>query len=196
MANGEVPTEEIIGRNRYAVWAGVTPGAVARAIKSGRITKSVIWGPGGRVAGIRWRQADELWARNTDVGRRPKTSPAAARVQTSAPPALDEDLSLSQRRILEQRQISEILAVAYARTIVPWAAMVCERFGVAPDLALNVIEDSLLCINDAVGGVLGIPAEDELQMFVPKQIDKARRAEGRVFLLERIKTAAQVLDHG
>src|SRR5882672_3507159 len=91
MQDDRVPDGEICGRNRYAAHQGVTPGAVAKAIKSGRITKAVVWGPGGRVAGIRWRVADQLWLEHTDHREALKTrtemgpAPAAEPVQTSAP---------------------------------------------------------------------------------------------------------------
>ena len=81
-------TSEILGRNQYAAHQQVSPAAVTKAIRSGRITAAVIFGKGGRVEGIRWRQADELWRRNTDVGEAAKSRKTAGpELQTSAPAA-------------------------------------------------------------------------------------------------------------
>lgn len=56
-----------MGRNQFARHRGVAPNAVTKAVRDGRIAKAVIWGKGGKIAGIKWRLADELWTRNTDL---------------------------------------------------------------------------------------------------------------------------------
>lgn len=55
-----------MGRNEYARHRGCAPNAVAKAISSGRIKAAVVYDAAGRFEGIRWQQADVLWAQNTD----------------------------------------------------------------------------------------------------------------------------------
>lgn len=62
---------EVMGRNQYARHRGCSPGAVTFATKD-RIKEACVW-DGARLAGIRWRQADALWALNTDPAAAEKT---------------------------------------------------------------------------------------------------------------------------
>ena len=57
---------ELMGRNEYARHRGCAPNAVSKAIASGRIKAAVVYDAAGRFEGIRWQQADALWAQNTD----------------------------------------------------------------------------------------------------------------------------------
>jgi hypothetical protein len=79
---------ELMGRNEYARHQGVAPNAVTKAVRDGRIARAVVW-EGGKIKAIRWRLADELWARNTDRAEALKSRrtepPGAAR--SAAPPA-------------------------------------------------------------------------------------------------------------
>jgi hypothetical protein len=59
--------DELMGRNEYARHRGCAPNAVAKAEEDGRIAAAVERDAEGKFLGIKWRQADELWARNTDL---------------------------------------------------------------------------------------------------------------------------------
>lgn len=61
----------LMGRNEYARHRRCSPGAVTFASKD-RIRDACIF-DGDRIVGIRWSQADELWALNTDPGAAEKT---------------------------------------------------------------------------------------------------------------------------
>src|SRR4051812_32894870 len=56
---------ETMGRNEYARHRGVAPNAVTKAVTDGRIAAAVTM-EDGRIKGIDWRLADQLWVRNTD----------------------------------------------------------------------------------------------------------------------------------
>jgi len=58
--------QELMGRNEYARHRGVAPHAVSKAIRTGRIARAVVYGPGGKVRAVKWRLADQLWLQNTD----------------------------------------------------------------------------------------------------------------------------------
>lgn len=60
-----------MGRNAYARHRGCYPNAVTEAAKH-RIREACLFA-GDRLVGVRWRLADELWARNTDPGAAEKT---------------------------------------------------------------------------------------------------------------------------
>ena len=55
-----------MSRAAYAKHRGCAPNAVLKATRSGRITRAVVYGPGGKIEGIKWRLADRLWSENTD----------------------------------------------------------------------------------------------------------------------------------
>lgn len=195
---------EIMGLRAYARHQNVSHGGVSKAIKTGRITKAVIWGKGGRVEGIKWRLADELWAANTDpreaVKTREKLGPPALAgpVQTSASapprPAQGEDaLPLSRRRMLELGEMSQVLGGAFGISTVAWSAAIVSRFELTPDVALNIVEDGLLVLNDAVRHVLGISPDRDFQMTVPSIIREAMTADGRARVLQAIEAVAPTL---
>ena len=60
----------LMGRNEYARHRGCSPNAVTKAEESGRILAAVERTEAGEFIGIRWRQADELWEKNTDLDQR------------------------------------------------------------------------------------------------------------------------------
>lgn len=64
-------SDDVMGRNAYARHRGVFPNAVTAAAKD-RIRDACIF-EDGRIIGIRWREADALWAKNTDPGAAEKT---------------------------------------------------------------------------------------------------------------------------
>lgn len=75
--------DDLMGRNEYARHRGCDPKAVDKAESSGRIKAAVLRDADGSFLGIRWRLADELWARNTDAveaarnGKVPQAPPQA-----------------------------------------------------------------------------------------------------------------------
>lgn len=84
---------ELMGRNEYARHRKCAPNAVSKAIKSGRIRAAAVY-EGGKFKGIRWEEADALWAQNTDPveaarnGKYYEPPPVAARA--SAGPVAHE----------------------------------------------------------------------------------------------------------
>jgi hypothetical protein len=80
---------ELMGRNEYARHRGCAPNAVSKAIDSGRIKAAVVY-EAGRFKGIKWREADQLWAGNTDPveaarnGKFYEQTPAAGVVDPAA----------------------------------------------------------------------------------------------------------------
>lgn len=60
------PERDVLGKNEYARHRGVRPHAVLKAVRTGRIARAAVFGPGGKIVGIKWRLADQLWSENTD----------------------------------------------------------------------------------------------------------------------------------
>lgn len=130
MGNDRVSDEEFMGRNEYSRHQGVTPAAVLKAVRSGRIARAVVWGPDRKIQAIRWRMADRLWLENTDQTEALKTrkspGPTAqasapdggadtkpASVQTSAPIAPDAAVLTggppAREGVLTARQIARAI---------------------------------------------------------------------------------------
>jgi hypothetical protein len=59
--------DDLMGRNEYARHRGCAPNAVTKAEEDGRIAAAVVRDADGKFLGIKWRLADELWTRNTDL---------------------------------------------------------------------------------------------------------------------------------
>jgi hypothetical protein len=120
--------DELMGRNEYARHRGCAPNAVAKAEEDGRIAAAVERDAEGKFLGIKWRQADELWARNTDLDQAirgnggvlplgPRDSPPAARDEAATPPApatdarsRDDELrgELLESKLRQQRADTEL----------------------------------------------------------------------------------------
>lgn len=64
---------EMMGRNEYARHRGCAPNAVKKAEDDGRIASAVVREADGTFVGIKWREADELWASNTDPAEAAKS---------------------------------------------------------------------------------------------------------------------------
>lgn len=62
----DVDAGELMGFNEYARHRGCAANAVTKAEKDGRIAAAVVRSESGEFIGIKWRLADELWARHTD----------------------------------------------------------------------------------------------------------------------------------
>jgi hypothetical protein len=202
MASDRVSGDELMGRNAYAAHQGVSPGAVAKAIKSGRITKSVLWGPGGKVKGIRWRQADELWAANTDqreaLRTRKRRGPELGaddppRVQTlgrrpssPAPPAM-----------AKQRELSRLLGKIFGASAITWAADLVVHHELEPEIALDAVESGLFVLNMAAIDVLGIvdPAGN-CEALIPDELALIRAPALRLKFLDQVRAAAKILRQG
>jgi hypothetical protein len=73
---------ERLGVNAYARWRGCSAPSVVKAIKAGRLVKSVEHDANGHPS-IDARAADLEWQRNTDPGRRPIEALAAPTGETS-----------------------------------------------------------------------------------------------------------------
>ena len=70
-----------MGRNEYARHRGCAPNAVKKAEEDGRIQAAVKREADGKFIGIDWREADRLWALNTDPAEAAKSG------ANTAPPA-------------------------------------------------------------------------------------------------------------
>lgn len=194
----QVSDEELMGRNQYARHANVTPAAVLKAARDGRITRAVIW-KGGRIEAIQWRLADKLWKANTDPERALRTrTPAAmsgkpeAQAAPAAPGRTDVCTARSPRSRLHE--ISELLCTAFANSIIPWCAMTFQRHRgqITADMALNLVEDLLLVLNESAVIALGIPdPEGRCEMFVPEMLVSAMNPTNRPRILEEIEAMAQ-----
>lgn len=81
-----------MGRNEYARHRGCDPKAVDKAEAAGRLPGAVVRDAEGKFVGVKWRLADELWARNTDVDQQLRGNggvlprgPAAPELELGAP---------------------------------------------------------------------------------------------------------------
>ncbi len=163
MTVNRVSDDEIMGRNEYARHQGVTPNAVAKAIRSGRITSAVQYGKGGRVDGIRWRLADKLWRENTDIAEAVKTrTRLGPAMQTSAP---EIATPISGSELLAQHKLSMIISEIFDRSAIAWAAWIVYRHKLTPAVARDILQGGLLGFNVAACGVLG---SDSDEMHIPE----------------------------
>ena len=176
-----VSSDELMGRNEYAEHQNVSPAAVAKAIKSGRITKAVIW-EGGKVKAIKWRLADELWRANTDIDqalrggrkgyptgwggdRQLAPPPAPAAVETSG--RLPARNSAPTRADLEHL-VGKILSAAFADSLPTWPAMLVARYQLTPAIAVECVLDGLLVLVDGVCAGLGL---DDIEFPIPAALE-------------------------
>lgn len=182
--------DEILGINRYAAHQHVSPAAVRKAIRSGRIAKAAIW-KGGRISGIRVDLADRLWLQNTDPGQGAKSRrtlpppPSIAGVQTSAPPSLPVPPATVQ-------QIGRLLGEIFDDSLPTWCAMAVHRHGLVPAAALGLCLDGLLVLAAAAALRLGVGA-DEFKILLAGTIAEAQTPEGRPAVLAAIQKAADAL---
>jgi hypothetical protein len=183
--------DEILGINRYAAHQHVSPAAVRKAIRSGRIARAAIW-KAGRISGIRVDLADQLWREHTDPAQAaksrrtlppapaPKARPAVG-VQTSAPLAAPA-----------QTQIGELLGHVFADGLIAWCAMAVRRHELMPAAALDLIQDGLLVMATAARLRLGADP-DAFQILLAGNIAAAETPEGRAAVIEAIQRAADAL---
>jgi hypothetical protein len=174
---------EIMGRNEYARHQGVTPGAVAKAVRSGRITRAVVW-DGHRIKGIRWRLADELWMRNTDPTE-------AVKGRKSLPPAIAGTLPVPVQTSARDAhgRLGQLLGEIFADALVPWCGLSVSKYGIFPDVALNIAEDGLLVLMTAAAERLGAGA-DEFRVVFDRDLGAVLTPDRRAELVERIRAVA------
>lgn len=119
---------ELLSQLAYAKHRGVTHGAVAKAIKSGRLTKSLVTGDDGKLR-INPTLADAEWASNTSQAMQRKTEPAGVQQKpeavqhkpgkplTDAPPpefaADPEGMDLNESRALKERYLALLAQLDY-----------------------------------------------------------------------------------
>lgn len=203
--------DEVMTRAQYAQHQQVAPNAVLRAVRSGRIALAAVFGAGGRIVGIRWRLADKLWRENTDDVQAQKTrkrpgpaaassaagqaSPAVATVPGSndereRPAAASADVCIVRSPRSRLREISEVLCLAFQKSLIPWSAVITQRYRgqITPSMALDIVEDGLLVVNEAAAIALGISDPNgDLEMFVPESMSPSTRPE----ILKAIENALQ-----
>lgn len=86
---------ELMGRNEYARHRKCAPNAVTKAIKSGRIRAAVVY-EGEKFKGIRWEQADALWAQNTDPVEAARNGKFYEMPASAAVPAISVTLAATE----------------------------------------------------------------------------------------------------
>lgn len=166
---------DVMGRNEYARHQQVSPAAVNKAVRSGRITKAVVFGAGGRIDGIKWQLADQLWRQNTDPGE-------ALKSRLILGPALPPS---------KQREMSVLLARIFTNCAIPWAALMVRR-GIDREAAFDSLKDGVLIFNVAVCSVLGIDA-GSCDLKMPEILGESLSPPARLTLLDQVTaTAAQL----
>jgi hypothetical protein len=179
----EVMECEVMTRAQYARHRKCSSPAVRKAALTGRLGNAVIWGPGGSILGIKWRQADEFWAARTDARQAartmtevPRTVPLPA-VQTSA---------LLVSSAARQGEISALLARIFDNALIPWAALAVAMRHLSPDAAVDLVSDGLLIVNDCAAHALGLNPEN-CELAIPEMFSP----ENRPRFVERIRTVAE-----
>ena len=171
--------QELMTRKQYAAHQGVAPASVSKAIASGRISDAVVRDKSGRVKGIRWRLADELWAANTDAERsllnrvaRPEKKSAAAKAQ---------------------REISKLLGQIFGYCGVGLAGIIAARYPLSPEAALGVVEETLLVLNIVVCERLGVAAADG-ELLLDGGLELAFSKKERPAVIKRVAEIAENFD--
>lgn len=209
--NDQVSRGELMGRNEYARHQGVSPNAVAKAVRSGRIAKAVVWGPRGQVKAIKWRLADELWRSNTDInqalrtrrsypagwGGAPAVEISAGQPQRPSSPsaAASDATSITPRGKwpITQELMAQILGAIFADSVVAWGAMAVARYRVEPRIAIEMILDALLVMGVSAAEQLGADT-DEFPVYLDGAMEEASDPQRRLVVAEKIRALARLID--
>lgn len=198
IVSDRVSGNETMGRNEYARHQGVTPNAVLKAVRSGRISKSVIYGDGGQIKAIKWRLADRLWAANTDPVEAAKSRKHAGpahgtsgpeRVQTSG----RQRLPAPAVAISKQRELAELLGKIFGNSVIAFAAEICARHKLSPEVALDIVEGGLLTLNVAAADILGIADPGECKLMIHGDLEAALSPDLRPGLFDCIRATSENL---
>lgn len=149
MSDGSVNLSE------YARRRGVSHEAVRKAVKVGRLSKSVVFSAGGKprlVPDI----ADQEWATNTDSAQQrvPAVAPPRAEPESEQPAARDEPktATFQQARTMREAYMARLAKLEFdekAGQLVRAEAVKNEAFKVA-----RIVRDNMLNIPDRVAGEL------------------------------------------
>lgn len=184
----------VLGRNAYSRKRGCSPNAVSKAIRSGRIARAVIWGKGGRVEGIRWRLADQLWTQNTDPGQAQKSRKFSPRTSEPIPAVTPQTgrpgAPASAGAMLRQRKLAGLLGKIFAVSVISWAAEIVARHQLTPDRALDIVEGAFMTFNFTAAAILGIADPGDCEVMIEGELEAAQSAALRPGLLDRIRAAA------
>lgn len=170
---------EVMGRNEYARHRGDAPNAVRKAEQSGRIAKAVIRDADGTFVGIDWRQADELWAHNTDgdqAARAKSAAPssaagAATAAGADATPADRDPHGLQQARATTAQYQARQAELDYLRSI--GALVSTEDLKTVGARRYRALRDRLRAIPDRVSATLAAEREQaQVHATLAKEIDR------------------------
>lgn len=179
---------ELMGRNEYARHRGCSQNAVSKAVRDGRIVKAAVLDDGGKLIGIKWRLADELWALNTDPEAAAKSGKGelAMERQASAEAEADEPAeprdptyrdSINRIKWAEA-QLKEMQALERAGALVSAAGVRKEFMEIA-----RATRNAMLAVYDRVAPALSPSAQ--------KMLDNAiRQALGELTARLEQRTAA------
>jgi hypothetical protein len=165
----------------------VAPNAVLKAVRDGRISRAVIYGVGGKIKGIRWRQAKSLWYQNTDPAQALKSrkheGPAPeVPVQTSGPARPSSSPATATSL---QRELSDLIGRIFGASAIAWAADIAVQHHLSPADALDCIEAGLFAFNVAADEVLGTDPKREIA--IPPELDVGDK---RLAAIERVAVLA------
>ncbi|MGE0705220.1 MAG: hypothetical protein AB7P22_14920 [Vicinamibacterales bacterium] len=165
---------ELMGRNQYARHRGVSPNAVAKAAKDGRITKAVIW-RSGKIESIRWRQADELWAANTDPAQALRIKSA----KSSGEPGTED-------------RLQEALGRACGRGFIVWAGLLVYELGITPEQAVRAVTGLHLVVATAITDALGCTDPENARVLITGDLAAALVPANMPRIIEDVRQAAAV----
>ena len=148
-------TDESVSLTEYSRVRGVTHEAVRKAVKVGRLSKSVVFGPTGK-ARIIPAIADQEWVANTDSTQQrvPAVPPPRPAPEPEPEPASNEPrtATFQQARTLREAYMARLAKLEFEEKsgkLVQHEAVKNEAFKTA-----RIVRDNLLNIPDRVAGEL------------------------------------------
>lgn len=184
--------DEILGINAYSRHQGVSPAATRKAVRSGRISRAVVWGPGGRIDGIRVRLADELWKANTDPveGMKSRRSPPPApSPQPAAPVHTSAQRSAAPPATSTTERVGQLLGEIFADSLGAWCGSIVARHKIEPTVALDIVGSGLMVMMTAAMQRLGEDV-DGLKVLFDGDLEALLSPELRPAVLAKIQAAA------